>query len=75
MVYICLRDPTAEVQPQIHIHHSLIQHCVGIVQALMSLLGAQLHMTRKLTYLMTAHYTPKDGFTANDALFYKSEVV
>ena len=33
-------------------------------------IGAQLCMTVKLTYLMTAYYTPSDGFTANDALVY-----
>ena len=27
-------------------------------------------MTTKLMYLITAYYTPKNGFTANDASFY-----
>ena len=39
-----------------------------------SLFGAQLHIITKLMYHMTAHYTPNDGFTANDASFYKSKV-
>ena len=34
--------------------------------------GALLSMTTKVTYLMTAYYTPNDGFTANDALFYET---
>ena len=39
-----------------------------------SLIGVQLHMTTKLTYLMTAYYTLNNGFTANDASFYKNKV-
>ena len=30
------------------------------------------YMTAKLTYLMTAYYTPNNGFTANNASFYKN---
>ena len=33
-------------------------------------IGAQLRMPTKLTYLMTAYYTPYDAFTANAASFY-----
>ena len=36
--------------------------------------GTQLHLTTKLTYIMTAYYTPSNSFTANDALFYKNKV-
>ena len=39
-----------------------------------SIFGALLRMTTKLKYLMTAYYTPNHGFTANEALFYKSKV-
>ena len=39
-----------------------------------SLIGAQLCMTTKLMYVMTAYYTPKDGLTANYASFYKNKV-
>ena len=39
-----------------------------------SLFGAQLHMTTKLTYLMTAYYAPNDGFTANDTSFCENKV-
>ena len=30
----------------------------------------QAHTYITITYLMTAYYTPNDGFTANDASFY-----
>ena len=57
------------------IGHSLIQHCVCILQAIhTSLFCMQLHTTTKLTYLMTAYYMPNDGFTANNALFYDNKV-
>ena len=36
--------------------------------------STQLHLTTKLTYVMTAYYIPNDGFTANDASFYKNKV-
>ena len=39
-----------------------------------SLFGAQLRMTTKLTYLLTAYYISNDGFTAKDVFFYKSKV-
>ena len=39
-----------------------------------SLFRTLLHLTTKLTYLMTAYYTPNDGFTANSASFYKNKV-
>ena len=35
---------------------------------------ATICMTTKLMYLMTAYYTRKNGFTANDAMFYKSKL-
>ena len=35
---------------------------------------AQLHMTTKLTYLITAYYTLNDGFTANEVSFYDNKV-
>ena len=39
-----------------------------------SLSGAQLCKTTILMYLMTAYYTPNDGFTADNASFYKNKV-
>ena len=38
-----------------------------------SLFGVQSRITTKLTYLMTAYYTPYDSFTANDASFYNNK--
>ena len=38
------------------------------------LFDTQVRPTPKLTYLMTAYYTPDDGFTANNASFYKNKV-
>ena len=40
-----------------------------------SLFGTQRRLTTKLTHLMTAFYTPNDGFTVDDALFYNNKVV
>ena len=40
--------------------------CVCCKPVHTSLYVAQLPMTTKLTYLMTAHCTPNDGFTANN---------
>ena len=37
-------------------------------------IGMQLCMTTKLTYLITAYYTPNDGFTANLSYCYESKV-
>ena len=37
-------------------------------------IGVQLSMTTELTYLVTTHYTPNDGFTVNVASFYKNKV-
>ena len=53
---------------------SLIQHCVYCNPLRTSLFATQLRLTTKLTYLMTAYYTPNDGFTAKDASFYKNKV-
>ena len=57
---------------------SLIQHCVRKLQthtyiAIWCTTTTYMY-DKKLTYLMTAYYTPKDGFTANHALFYKNKV-
>ena len=38
-----------------------------------SLIGTQLRLTTKLTYLMAGYYTPNDRFTTNDASFYKKK--
>ena len=38
------------------------------------LFGVQLCMTTELTYLMTAYYTPNNGFIAYDASFYKKKI-
>ena len=79
----CTKDPTGELQFETRICHSLIQHCVRILQACIYIAfwyattpdnKTHLHM-----YLMTAYmyYTPNDGFTDNDhndASFYKNEV-
>ena len=48
--------------------------CVYCQPLYTALFGAQLCMTTKLMYLMTACCTPNDDFTVNDALFYKSKV-
>ena len=45
--------------------------CVYCKPVYTSLFGMQLSMPTKLTYLMTVYYTPNDGFTANNASFYK----
>ena len=61
--------------PQAPIGRSLIRNSVHILQVhYTSLFVAELCMTPKLTYLMTAYYTPKDGFTVNDASFYNSKI-
>ena len=71
----CMRDLTGELGHQTCISRSLIQHCVRILQAVHPLLFVvQLRMTTIPTYLMTAYYTPNDGFTANYVSFYKSIV-
>ena len=36
--------------------------------------STQLLMTTNLMYVITAYYTPKVGFTANHAMFYKNKV-
>ena len=48
--------------------------CVYCKSIYKPLFCAQLRMTTILTHLMTAHYTPKNGFTANNALFYMNTV-
>ena len=52
--------------------------CVRILQARTSIATcvfvAQLRMTTKPMYDMTAYHTPNDGFTANKVSFYKSVV-
>ena len=58
-------------------HASVIvwYNSVCILEALHTLLlVAQLYLTTKLIYLMTAYYTPNDNFTVNNILFYKSNV-
>ena len=64
MRFICTRDPNEELRSETSIGRSLIEQCVHMQ-------GTQLHLTTKLTYLMTAYmyYTPNGGFTANDASF------
>ena len=48
--------------------------CVYCKPVHSSLFVAQLRMTTKPMYLMTAYYIPNDGFTANNVSFYKSIV-
>ena len=48
--------------------------CVYCKPVHTALFGIQLCMTKKLAYLMTAYCTPKDGYTAIDASFYKWKV-
>ena len=44
--------------------------CVYYKLVRTSLFGAEVCVTAKLMYLMTAYYTPNDGLTANDAASY-----
>ena len=48
--------------------------CVYCKPVRTSLLGAQLCMTRKLTYLKTVYYTPNDGFTATTYCFIRANL-
>ena len=48
--------------------------CVYCKSIYTSLFDTTLRLTIKLTYLMTAYYTPSNGFTANDASFYNNQV-
>ena len=64
--------------PDIHRSSSLMQLCRVYTASLYMhtlLFGVQLPVpiTTKLTYLMTAYYTPNDGFTANNTSFYKND--
>ena len=70
-----MKDSTGEIPPQARIGHSFIQNIVCIYRKLIYtlLFGMQQHLTTKLTHLMTVFYTPNDGFTANDASFYKNK--
>ena len=77
MVYSCTRDLTGELLPETCIGHSLIQHCVRILRAhtfITIWFATTVRLATKLTYLMTAYYTPNDGLTANDALFHNNKV-
>ena len=47
--------------------------CIYCKPTYTSLFGTQLGLT-KLTYLMTAYYTPSNSFTANNASFHKNKV-
>ena len=62
-----MKNSTGELALDTHQSFS-IQNCVYTATT------AQLHMTTKLTHLMTAYYKPNDYFTANDASFYKNKV-
>ena len=48
--------------------------CIYCKATYTSVFTTQLGLTTKLTYLMTACYTPNNGFTAKDAPFYKNKV-
>ena len=60
--------------------HASVILCYHIVclygkLAYTSVFGTQQCLTTKLMHLMSAYYTPNDGFTANDASFYKNKIV
>ena len=61
--------------PDTHRSLSDTKLCAYKLQARTSLyIWCETRMTAKLTYLMTAYYTPNDGFTANDASFYNNNI-
>ena len=85
VVESCTRDPTGELRSKTHMGRSLILpwyivciYCKPVYTSVYNYariyIGMQLRLATKLTYLMTACYTPNDDFTAKDASFYKNRV-
>ena len=53
-------------------YNTVCVHCKPVLYTL--LFGRQLRLKTKLTYFMTAYYTPNNNFTANNASFYHNKV-
>ena len=71
---VCGLELHEELHPQTSIGCSLIQHCVHILQAISYIAIWCGTMHDNTTHVAYDYYTPNDGFTANDALFYKNKV-
>ena len=74
-----MRDLTGDQLPQKHISHSLVQHCMPIFNA-SPCIHTSLFIVHNYTWqwnscMLWLCYSPNDGFTAEDALFYKNKVV
>ena len=70
---------TGELQPETSIVRSLIRHCMRVLQARIYIAiwyATTLDDKTHVPYdCIITYYTPYDGFTANDASFYKNKIV